>query len=299
MTIHYEPGDDHIVRITIDRPEARNSLDMDHFAQLRMAWERFGEDDDAYVAVITGVGPDPDTGSLGSLGPPGSAEPVDLEGGTLLPGFIDAHAHPVFAGHQLRRCDLSAASTEPDYLEIIARYAREHPDEEWITGGGWELAAFPGGIPARQPLDAVVPDRPVYLPNCDGHGAWVNSLALRLAGIDARTPDPPDGRIEREAGGEPAGMLQEGAMALVARLLPEVTDDDNYAALLAAQAYLLSLGITGWQDAIIGQMPGEIDPTGAYQRAASAGTLRVNVVGAMWWDRDQGLEQLPALSHGG
>ena len=86
-------------------------------------------------------------------------------------------------------------------------------------------------------------------------------------------------------------------MALVARLLPEVTDDDNYAALLAAQAYLLSLGITGWQDAIIGRMPGEIDATGAYLRAARAGTLRVNVVGAMWWDRDQGLEQLPELSY--
>ena len=81
---------------------------------------------------ITGVGPS------GSLGPLGSAEPVDLDGGTLLPGFIDAHAHPVFAGHQLRHCDLSAAGTEPDYLEIIARYAREHPAEEWITGGGWE-----------------------------------------------------------------------------------------------------------------------------------------------------------------
>ena len=241
---------------------------------------------------ITGVGPDPETGSLGPLG---SAEPVDLAGGTLLPGFIDAHAHPVFAGHQLRRCDLSDASTEPAYLEIIARYAREHPDEEWITGGGWELPAFPGGIPARQPLDAVVPDRPVYLPNCDGHGAWVNSRALRLAGIDARTPDPPDGRIEREASGEPAGMLQEGAMALVSRLLPEVTDEDNYAALLTAQAYLLSLGITGWQDAIIGRMPGEVDATGAYLRAARAATLRVNVVGAMWWDRDQGLEQLPEL----
>ena len=240
---------------------------------------------------ITGVGP------AESLGPLGSAEPVDLDGGTLLPGFIDAHAHPVFAGHLLRHCDLSAASTEPEYLEIIARYAREHPDEEWITGGGWELPAFPAGIPARQSLDAVVPDRPVYLPNCDGHGAWVNSVALRRAGIDARTMDPPDGRIEREAGGEPAGMLQEGAMALVARLLPEVTDDDNYAALLAAQAHLLSLGITGWQDAIIGRMPGEIDATGAYLRADRAGTLRVNVVGAQWWDRDQGLEQLPELLH--
>ena len=242
---------------------------------------------------ITGVGP------AESLGPLGSAEPVDLDGGTLLPGFIDAHAHPVFAGHQLRHCDLSAASTEPDYLEIIARYAREHPDEEWITGGGWELPAFPAGIPARQSLDAVVPDRPVYLPNCDGHGAWVNSRALRLAGIDARTPDPPDGRIEREAGGEPAGMLQEGAMALVARLLPEVTDDDNYAALLAAQAYLLSLGITGWQDAIIGRMPGEIDATGAYLRAARAGTLRVNVVGASGGTGTRGLSSCRSCCTGG
>jgi predicted amidohydrolase YtcJ len=78
---------------------------------------------------------------------------------------------------------------------------------------------------------------------------------------------------------------------------PEVTDDDNYAALLAAQDCLLPLGITGWQDAIIGRMPGEIDATGAYLRADRAGTLRVNVVGAQWWDRDQGLEQLPELLH--
>jgi predicted amidohydrolase YtcJ len=239
---------------------------------------------------ITQVGPD-----LGALGP---AEPVDLDEGTLLPGFIDAHAHPVFAGHQLRRCDLRPARTQAGYLDIVARYAADHPGEEWITGGGWEMAAFPGGIPTRQALDAVVPDRPVFLPNRDGHGAWVNGRALLLAGIDARTPDPPDGRIERDADGEPAGMLQEGAAALVSRLLPAVTEEDWYAGLLAAQDYLLSLGITGWQDAIIGRAPGEADPTGAYLRAAGAGTLRVNVVGALWWRRDQGLEQLPELRHG-
>jgi len=228
---------------------------------------------------------------------PGPAEPVDLAGGTLLPGFIDAHAHPVFAGHQMRRCDLRAGRSQADYLAIIARYAREHPDETWITGGGWEMAAFPGGIPARQPLDAVVPDRPVFLPNRDGHGAWVNSAALRLAGIDARTPDPADGRIERDAGGEPAGTLQEGAAALVSRLLPEVTGQDWYAALLAAQDHLLSLGITGWQDAIVGRGLGQPDPGDAYLRAAGAGTLRVNVVGALWWQRERGLEQLPELLH--
>ena len=227
----------------------------------------------------------------------GRAEPVDLHGGTLLPGFIDAHAHPVFAGDQLRRCDLTGAATAPAYIELVAGYARDHPREEWITGGGWSLDAFPGGIPTREALDAVVPDRPVFLPNRDGHGAWVNSRALALAGVDASTPDPPDGRIERDAAGEPNGMLQEGAASLVSRLLPEVTEEDWYQALLAAQAHLLSLGITGWQDAIVGRDRGHemAGPLGAYLRAARAGTLAANVVGALWWDRAQGLEQLPGL----
>ncbi len=227
----------------------------------------------------------------------GRAEPVDLHGGTLLPGFIDAHAHPVFAGNQLRRCDLRPAATASGYIELIAAYARDRPDEEWITGGGWSIDAFPGGIPTRDALDAVVPDRPVFLPNRDGHGAWVNSRALALAGIDASTPDPQDGRIERNAAGEPGGMLQEGAADLVSRLLPEVTDEDWYQALLAAQAHLLSLGITGWQDAIVGRGRGHdmADPMGAYLRAAGAGTLVANVVGALWWDRKRGLEQLPGL----
>src|SRR5713226_5281149 len=92
------------------------------------------------------------------------AEPVDLAGGTLLPGFIDAHVHPVYAGNQLRRCDLSGVTTAAGYLEIIAAYAAAHPDEEWITGGGWSMEAFPGGVPTSDALDAVVSDRPVFLP---------------------------------------------------------------------------------------------------------------------------------------
>ena len=244
--------------------------------------------------TVTGVGPEE---ALQPGGRPDAAEPVDLDGGTLLPGFIDAHAHPVFAGNQLRRCDLRGADTADGYLEIIAAYTRDHPDEEWITGGGWAMAAFPGGIPTRQALDAVTGDRPAFLPNRDGHGSWVNSAALRLAGIDARTPDPADGRIERDERGEPVGMLQEGAAALVSRLVPVPTVEDWYQALLTAQDYLLSLGITGWQDAIIGRGHGDADPTAAYLRAAAAGTLHATVVGALWWDRDSGLEQLPELLH--
>src|SRR5208282_3041026 len=240
---------------------------------------------------ITGVGP---------AGPAGSARPaevVDLQGGTIVPGFIDAHAHPLFAGAQLRACDLRQAATAAEYLEVVAAYARDHPDEEWITGGGWSLDAFPGGMPRREALDAVVPGRPVFLPNRDGHGVWVNSRALALAGIDRSTPDPPDGRIERDAAGDPTGMLQEGAARLVSRLLPPATEDDWDQALLAAQSRLLSLGITGWQDAIVGRdHDGQgADPLDAYRRAARAGTLVANVVGALWWDRDRGLEQLPEL----
>ena len=234
-------------------------------------------------------------GPAAQAGPLGRAEPVDLRGGTLLPGFIDAHVHPVFAGDRLCRCDLTGVRTAAEYTAIIAAYAAAHPQAEWITGGGWSMEAFPGGVPTKDLLDAVVPDRPVFLPNRDGHGAWVNSRALELAGIDAGTPDPADGRIERDAAGQPAGTLQEGAAGLVSRLLPELTADDWYAGLLAGQDYLLSLGITGWQDAIVGRSPGLADPIDAYLRAAAAGTLAGHVVGALWWDRHRGLDQLPEL----
>jgi predicted amidohydrolase YtcJ len=226
---------------------------------------------------------------------PGPGTVVDLAGGTLLPGFIDAHAHPVFAGEQLRHCDLTEATSLPGYLDLIAGYIRAHPGTGWVTGGGWSMEAFPGGVPTAAVLDCVVPDRPVFLPNRDGHGAWVNSKALSLAGINARTPDPADGRIERDGSGNPVGMLQEGAAGLVSRLIPAATEDDWDQALLAGQARLLSAGITGWQDAIVGNPHGSGDILPAYLRAARAGKLLASVVGALWWDRDRGLEQLPEL----
>jgi predicted amidohydrolase YtcJ len=241
---------------------------------------------------IVAVGPE--TGAPAELR---TADPVDLAGGTLLPGFIDAHVHPVFAGDQLRRCDLRDGHTIDDYLRIVSAYAAAHPDLEWITGGGWSMDAFPRGLPRRESLDSVTGNRPAFFPNRDGHGAWVNSAALRLAGIDASTPDPPDGRIERDPDGEPTGALQEGAADLVGRLLPEASDAAWDAALAAAQDHLLSLGITGWQDAIVGGDAGVGDNLPVYVRAAQAGRLQANVVGALWWDRERGLEQLPELMH--
>lgn len=227
------------------------------------------------------------------IGP--KTEVVNLEGRMLVPGFQDAHVHPVSGGLELLRCDLNEGSTETEYLEIIAAYASEHPDDEWILGGGWGMSAFPGGTPTAASLDRVLPDRPAFLPNRDGHGAWVNSAALRIAGIDRHTADPADGRIERDGAGEPTGTLHEGAMSLVNRLLPKTTLDTLTEALLRGQEYLHSYGITAWQDAIIGEYSDLIDAAPAYLRAAADGTLTARVVGAIWWDRTAGLEQIPSI----
>ncbi|WP_214468344.1 amidohydrolase [Microbacterium flavescens] len=227
------------------------------------------------------------------IGP--KTELVDLNGRMLLPGFQDAHVHPVWGGLDMLRCDLSEHSTAAEYLDAIGAYVADHPDDEWILGGGWQMSAFPGGTPTAAALDAVVPDRPAFFPNRDGHGAWVNSAALRLAGIDRDTPDPADGRIERDADGHPSGTLHEGAMGLVNRHLPEEPLERLTEALLVGQRYLHSYGITAWQDAIVGSYGDAGDPGPAYLRAAADGTLTARVVGAIWWDRRQGLEQIPSI----
>ncbi|MFF8726716.1 amidohydrolase [Streptomyces sp. NPDC015171] len=222
-------------------------------------------------------------------------EVVDLAGRLLLPGFQDAHVHPVPAGLELSQCDLSGRTTAGETVAAVRAYADAHPEREWILGGGWSMEAFEGGTPTRELLDAVVPDRPVYLPNRDHHGAWVNSRALELAGIDRHTPDPADGRIERDASGTPSGTLQEGAMQLVGRLTPPATAADRLAALLHAQRHLHALGITAWQDALVGDFLGMDDPAQAYLTAAGDGSLTARVVGALWWDRERGAEQIPEL----
>jgi predicted amidohydrolase YtcJ len=224
-----------------------------------------------------------------------STELVDLRGRMLIPGFQDAHVHPVWGGLDMLRCDLSELGTAAEYLEAIAGYVADHASDEWILGGGWQMSAFPGGTPTAAALDAVTGGRPAFIPNRDGHGAWVNSAALRLAGIDRETPDPADGRIERDADGTPSGTLHEGAMALVNRLLPEEPLERLTDALLLGQRYLHSFGITAWQDAIVGSYGDAGDPGPAYLRAAADGTLTARVVGAIWWDRTQGLEQIPSI----
>ncbi|GAA4191798.1 amidohydrolase [Gryllotalpicola kribbensis] len=242
-------------------------------------------------------------GRISAIGPrldhligPGT-EMIDATGQLLLPGFIDAHVHPVQAGVELLQCEVSAATGAADALALVGRYAAAHPDDPWILGGGWAMEWFPGGNPTAAALDAVVGDRPAALSNRDHHGMWVSSAALRLARITASTPDPADGRIERDADGNPSGMLHEGAAALLSAVLPPVDPELTLRGLLAAQARLHSFGITGWQDAMIG---GYIDSGNgfgeAYLRAEERGELTARVTGALWLDRAATLDTVAELA---
>ncbi len=220
----------------------------------------------------------------------GAAEPIDADGASVFAGFQDAHAHPSHAGVDLGRCTLDDIDDRSGLVAAVADYASRRPAEPWILGSGWGMDAFPGGVATAAELDSVVSDRPVFLMNRDGHGAWVNSLALEIAGIDAHTPDPPDGRIERNAAGEPIGTLHEGAADLVGRLAPPVSAAEREAGILRAQEYLFSLGVTGWQDAWVTRGDHE-----AYLAVAGRGELVAHVTGALWWDRGRGLDQVDEL----
>ena len=126
----------------------------------------------------------------GLIGP--ATRVMRLNGESLLPGFQDAHIHPVQGELTVMSCDLNGLEVA-QFGEAIATYAARHPERDWIIGAGWSVTDFPDAAPRGAMLDALVPDRPVFLWSRDGHSAWVNSRALELAGISAATPDPTGG----------------------------------------------------------------------------------------------------------
>jgi predicted amidohydrolase YtcJ len=222
---------------------------------------------------------------------------VDLRGRLAIPAFGDAHVHPVQGGLESLRCDLTGYRTRAGYLTAVAAYSEGLPPGAWVLGGGWSMPAFPGGTPAAADLDTVTGGRPAFLPNRDHHSAWVNSAALALADITARTPDPADGRVERDHAGNPTGALHDGAMRLVGDYVPQPSQQELTAGLLAAQRHLHSLGITSIQDACVGNA-GEIsipDTFATYLRAAADRLLTCRVTGALWWDRHRGVHQIEEL----
>ncbi len=244
-------------------------------------------------SVIAALGTDDDIRELTGR----RTRVIDLNGRLALPAFGDAHVHAVSGGLESLRCNLLGLRTRHDCLDTVADYSSALPPRRWVLGGGWTMSAFPGGLPTAADLDAVTGGRPAFLPNRDHHSAWVNTAALTLAGIDASTPDPVDGRIERGGSGQPTGALHDGAMRLVAERVPPASAAELLAGLVAGQAHLHSLGITSFQDACVGAagelgMPDSFD---AYLMAADYGMLSSHVVGALWWDRNRGLGQIDDL----
>lgn len=222
---------------------------------------------------------------------------VDLRGRLVTPGLIDAHAHTFMGGIEALACDVGHCGGADEVQAAVSRYARstDSRDSPWITGAGWYKGHYDGGFPDASVLDTAVPHRPVYLINRDHHSAWVNTAALRLAGIDDRTPDPADGRIGRRPDGSASGILHEGAMSLVARLLPPITREAVEAGILHGQAHLHALGVTGWQEAIIGEYAGYPDAAPAYRSLAASGRLTGRASGALWVPRGLTLGDLPGL----
>jgi predicted amidohydrolase YtcJ len=229
---------------------------------------------------------------------------IDLEGRMVTPGFQDAHIHPISAGIEASSCDLNGLEvfdsvakaikrreTVDRYVAAIKKYAGEHPDEAWITGGGWLMSAFgPGALASRKLIDAVVPDRPVAVWSTDGHTIWVNSKALELAGITNATPDPPDGRIDRDRQGVAIGSLQEGAADLVSAVIPPATDADLQKGLRYSVKLLNGYGITAIQDASVDE-----PDLKAYQAVDASGELSLRVVTSILWEHDKGLDQVPGI----
>ncbi len=175
---------------------------------------------------------------------------IDAGGRLVVPGFNDSHLHLMSGALSLERVDLIEDQSVSAVQERIRAFARANAGAPWVLGRGWLYGAFPGGLPNREQLDAVVPDRPAYMECYDGHSGWANSKALALAGITRDTRDPVNGVIVRDPKtGEPTGALKESATGLVDKVIPVPTPERRYELLLQALRLLNSQGITSAQDA--------------------------------------------------
>lgn len=207
-----------------------------------------------------------------------STKVFDLGGRMVLPGFVDTHVHPR-GGLSLTECQFDGLTSARAIVDSVARCAAAEPTKPWIRGRGWALPVFPGGNPHLRLLDAVVPDRGVYLTAADGHSAWVNSKALELAGITRSTADPPKGRIERDPSGEPTGTLRESAMDLVSHLLPVPTMIERKEGLKRALRLANEFGIVSLHDASV-----DAGFLAAYHELDQEGELTARVMAAQYVD---------------
>jgi predicted amidohydrolase YtcJ len=249
---------------------------------------------------ITHVGAGADVRAAGD----GAGEVIDARGGLILPGFDDAHIHLRGGARQLDHAQLYPLQTVEAVQAAIAAHAAVAAPRGWVLGRGWLYAPFPGGLPTRELLDAVVPDRPAWMGCYDGHTGWANSAALRIAGITRETPDPPNGIVVKGPDGEPTGALKEEAQILVERFIPVPSEDDDRASVRRAIAGLHAMGITATQDAWL-----EPEELSFWIRVHAEGDLALRFRGALimtpnqtlaeWRDRLDAYEALAFPLRGG
>ena len=173
---------------------------------------------------------------------------VDAGGKLLLPGFNDAHVHFVSGGMQLTNVQLKDASSPQEFARRIGERAKVTAKGEWILGGNWDETKWnPPNMPTKELIDTVTPDTPVFVSRYDGHMGLANSVALRLAGITAKTPDPPGGTVVRDAEGNPTGALKDAATDYIDKVIPPLSHDQRLKIVVRALAYAASVGVTSVQ----------------------------------------------------
>lgn len=215
------------------------------------------------------------------IGP--STRVIDAKGAAIVPGLIDSHAHMAGLGDMLETFDLRHVNTVEEVAAMVRKAAASRPAGEWIRGHAWDQTNWGGQFPTAAALTAAAPNHPVYLTRVDGHAAWVNRKALQLAGVTASTPDPPGGKILRDANGEPTGVLIDRAEGLVARKIPPATPGQMERVLALAARKCASVGLTTVHDAGIGRVELE-----AYRRLIVQKQLPVRIYamiggeGSLW-----------------
>jgi predicted amidohydrolase YtcJ len=198
---------------------------------------------------------------------------IDAGGKLLLPGFNDAHVHFIQGGAQLVQVDLVDAATPEEFTKRIAAQMKKTPKGEWILGGRWDETKWPKQeLPTKDLVDPVTGDIPMFVERYDGHEALANSVAMKLAGIDAKTPDVPGGVIMRDASGNPTGVFKDAAMVLIYKAIPPMTQEQRLGAARGALKHAASLGVTSVQ-----HMNPEFADVAAYSELAEKGELTTRI----------------------
>jgi predicted amidohydrolase YtcJ len=208
-------------------------------------------------------------GRRGDVNVPAGESEIDLGGRAVLPGLVDAHGHLMYLARLRLTLDVAGLASEAACAGRVAARVASARAGEWIAGRGWDQNRWPGArFPTRASLDRAAPDHPVTLVRVDGHAIWASSTALRIAGIDRHTPDPAGGRLERDARGEPTGVLVDTAQELIRRVEPRPGPGQLEDAVRAAIAECLAVGLTG-----VHEMGADLDALAAYRRLAAAGAF--------------------------